>query len=374
MKLTVARKELYEGLQVVSRAVSTHTTLPVLRNVLIEPGTDAIKLSATDLELGVEVLVPAKVQEGGSLTVPAKTLGEIVAALPEADVSLAADDHDNLLICCRRSEYRIHGMTAEDFPALPEVGGNVSLQLPQPLMKDMIRQTALAASDDDSRPILTGVCLALQEDRLRLAATDTHRLAVRTSQVNGAVLNEVKDPVTVIVPVRAMNELMRVLGDGEDSQLQMRIDQNQILFRTERVTLISRLIEGQFPRYERVIPAGHTRRLTIQRDEFLSALRRARIVARDASAKDRIVVATEGENLVITAEAGDLGQAREEIEVAREGDDISIAFNVNYLLEVLGVLDTEGIFLELTEPLSPGVVRPVDGDDYLMVVMPMQVQ
>src|SRR5688572_1845348 len=155
MKLSAARKELYEGLQIVSRTVSAHTSLPVLKNVLIEPGADAIKLSATDLELGVEVLVPAAVQEGGSLTVPAKTLVEIVAALPEADVSLAADDKENLVVCCRRSEYRIHGLSAEDFPALPEVGGSVALQLPQALMKSMIRQTALAASDDDTRPILT---------------------------------------------------------------------------------------------------------------------------------------------------------------------------------------------------------------------------
>jgi DNA polymerase-3 subunit beta len=368
MKLTVTRKELYEGLQVVSRAVSTQTTLPVLKNVLIEPGVDAIKLSATDLELGVEVRVPARVAEGGSLTVPAKTFQEIVAALPEADVSLAGDEKDNLLITCRRSDFRIHGLTAEDFPALPEVGGNVSLQLPQKLMKAMIHQTALAASDDDTRPILTGICMVLQEGSLRLAATDTHRLAVRTANVTNA-----SGDTTVIVPVRAMEELQRVLGDGEEDILDVRIDQNQVLFRTERVTLVSRLIEGQFPRYERVIPTGHTRRLTIQRDELQSSLRRARIVARDAAAKDRVVLATQGENLVITAE-GEEGRAHEEIEVAREGDDISIAFNVTYLLDVLSVVDTEGIFLELTEPLSPAVVRPVDGEDYLMVVMPMQVQ
>jgi DNA polymerase III subunit beta len=368
MKLTVPRKDLYEGLQIVSRAVSTQTTLPVLKNVLIEPGTDAIKLAATDLELGVEVLVPAKVQEGGSLTVPAKTFAEIIAALPEADVSLAADDKDGLLICCRRSDYRIHGLTAEDFPALPEVGGSVAIQLPQRLMKDMIRQTALAASDDDTRPILTGICLVLQDGKLRLAATDTHRLAVRTAQVT-----EASGDTTVIVPVRAMNELMRVLSDDEEAVLQVRVDQNQILFRTERVTLVSRLIEGQFPRYERVIPTGYTRRLTIQRDELQSSLRRARIVARDAAAKDRVVFEASGENLIITAE-GDEGRAHEEFEIAREGDEISIAFNVNYVLEVLGVLDTEGIFLELTEPLSPALVRPVEGDDYLMVIMPMQVQ
>jgi len=367
MKLTVPRKELYEGLQIVSRAVSAHTSLPVLKNILIEPGTDAIKLSATDLELGIEVRVPANIQEGGPLTVPARTLVEIIAALPEADVTLGADDQNNILITCRRSEYRIHGLTAEDFPALPEVGGSVSLQLPQSLFKSMIRQTALAASDDDTRPILTGICLVVQDGKLRLVATDTHRLAVRT-----APITEASGETTVIVPVRAMNELMRVLEDSGEQPVDVRVDQNQVLFRTERVTLVSRLIEGQFPKYERVIPASHSRRLTIQRDDFQSSVRRARIVARDAA--NRIVLATQGENLVITAESGELGRAHEEIEVVREGDEISIAFNANYVLEVLGVMDSQGVFLELSEPLSPAVVRPVDGDDYLMVIMPMQVQ
>jgi DNA polymerase-3 subunit beta len=369
MKLSVARKDLYDGLQVVGRAVSAHTSLPVLKNILIEPGTDGIKLSATDLDLGIEVLVGATIQEPGPITVPARTFQEIIAALPEADVSLAADDQHNVVICCRRSEYRIHGLTAEDFPALPEVGGAVSLQLPQSLMKTMIRQTALAASDDDTRPILTGICLVVQEDSLRLVATDTHRLAVRTAPVT-----ETSGSTTVIVPVRAMNELMRVLSDDETQPLHIRVDQNQILFRTEKVTLVSRLIEGQFPKYERVIPGAHTRRLTIPRDELQSSVRRARIVARDAAAANRVLLATEGENLVITAEAGELGRAHEEIEVVREGDDISIAFNATYVLDVLGVLDTEGVHLELTEPLAPAVVRPVEGDDYLMVIMPMQVQ
>jgi len=317
----------------------------------------------------VEVLVPAKVQEGTALTVPAKTFSEIIAALPEADVSLAADDRDTLVICCRRSEYRIHGLTAEDFPSLPEVGGSISLQIPQPVMKSMIRQTAFAASDDDSRPILTGICLVLQEGRLRMVATDTHRLAVRTASVTETTGGD----TSVIVPARALNELIRVLSDSEDAPLYVRIDQNQILFRTERVTLVSRLIEGQFPRYERVIPASHTRRLTVQRDELQSALRRARIVARDAAAKDRVLFDTQGENLVITAE-GEEGRAHEEFEVVREGDDISIAFNASYFMETLGVVDTEGIFLEMSEPLSPAVIRPVESEDYLMVIMPMQVQ
>src|SRR5262245_2535303 len=170
MKLTVARKELYEGLQSVSRVVSSHTSLPVLKNVLIEPGVNELKLAATDLELGVECILSAAVSEGGTITVPAKLLAEIVGGLPEGDVSLAGDDHNDLVLCSGRAEYRIHGLPAEDFPSLPEVGGEVTLSLPQPLLKAMIHQTAYATSKDETRPILTGVCIALAENLLRLVA------------------------------------------------------------------------------------------------------------------------------------------------------------------------------------------------------------
>ncbi|MBI3911716.1 MAG: DNA polymerase III subunit beta [Armatimonadetes bacterium] len=369
MKLTISRKALYEGLQIVSRAVSTHTSLPVLKNVLIEPGTNAVKLCATDLDLGVEVLAPAQIQESGSLTVPARTLAEIVAALPEADVSLASDDQNHLVLCCRRADYRIHGLPADEFPSLPEVGGDVVFSIAQPLFKEIIRQTVLAASSDDTRPMLTGVYTSLEDKHLRLVATDTHRLAFRDAEVK-----EGSGTATVIIPKRALGELERVLEDDEEQLLQVRLGQNQALFKTETVTLITRLIEGQFPKYERVVPTQWQRRLTIPREEFQSVVRRARIVARDASAANRVVLRTEGENLVVTAEAGEVGKAYEELEVVREGDDIEIAFNASYLLDVAGVLDSEGLYLEMNEPLTPAVIRPVGGAAYLMVIMPMQVQ
>src|SRR5207248_6280637 len=215
-------------------------------------------------------------------------------------------------------------------------------------------------------------------EQLRLVATDTHRLAVRTAPVSEQAGAEAPAEGgaerTVIVPARAMNELMRVLSDGTEEMLHVRIDQNQILFRTDRYTLVSRLIEGQFPRYERVIPAGHTRRITLPREDFLAVVRRARIVARDAAAANRVLLRTSGESLILTAEAGELGRAYEEIEVMREGDDIEVAFNASYLIDLLSVLETEAVHLEMTEPLAPAVVRPVDGPDYLMVIMPMQIQ
>jgi DNA polymerase-3 subunit beta len=368
MKLTCARKDLYEGLQAVARAVSSRSSLPILSNVLIEPGTDAVKLAATDLELGLEFRVPAAVREAGPITVPARTFQEIVAALPEAEVTIAADDHHNVILTCRRSEYRIHGLPAVEFPPLPEVGGDVTVTMPQGLLRDMIRQTIVAVSQDDTRPVLTGIYLVLTAERLTFAATDTHRLAVRATAL--ADLGSATGESAVIVPERAMNELMRLLTAGSEEPVSVRVDANGILFRTETACLVSRLIEGTFPKYERVIPTQHTKKLTIPVEEFTQAVKRAAIVARDNA--NRVALRTNGENLEIRAEAGDLGQAYEEIEVIREGDDIEIAFNARYLQELLGVLETEGLYLEMTEPLAPAVVRPIGNDQYLVVVMPMQ--
>jgi DNA polymerase III subunit beta len=368
MKVTCERRELHEGLQTVARAVSGRSSLPILGNVLLDPGTDALRLAATDLELGIERLVPARVAEAGQITLPARTLSEIVNVLPDAEVTIAADAAaGDVIITCRRSEYRIHGLPAEEFPVLPEVGADAAFTLPERELRDMIRQTTLAASTEDTRPILTGAYTLLEERTLTMVATDTHRLAYRQGTVT-----EASGEVAAIIPARALGELSRVLDAGNDQPVQVRVDKNQVHFRTERATVVSRLIEGQFPKYEKVIPSQHTRKLTIPKEELLQAIRRVEVVARDNA--HRVVFRTAGELLTLTAEAGDLGRAFEEVEVIREGDDIQIAFNARYVMDVLSVLDSEGLYLEMTEPLRPAVVRPVEGPNYLMVIMPMSLQ
>jgi DNA polymerase-3 subunit beta len=368
MKVTCERRELHEGLQTVARAVSGRSSLPILGNVLLDPGTDSLRLAATDLELGIERLVPARVIEAEKITLPAKTLTEIVNVLPEAEVTIAANaGAGDVIISCKRSEYRIHGLPAEEFPVLPEVGADAVFSLPERELRDIIRQTIVAASTEDTRPILTGVFTLIEDQTLTMVATDTHRLAYRQGRATDAT-----GQVATIIPARALSELSRVLDADSDQPVQVRFDKNQVLFRAERVTVVSRLIEGQFPKYEKVIPTEHTRKLTIPKEDLLQALRRVDVVARDNS--HRVVFRTAGELLTLTAEAGDLGRAFEEIEVIREGDDIQIAFNARYVLDVLNVVDAEGLYLEMTEPLRPAVVRPVEGPNYLMVVMPMSLQ
>jgi DNA polymerase-3 subunit beta len=379
MKVTVSRRELHEAMGVVGRAVSTHTSLPVLRNVLLEAGEDGLKLAATDLELSIEMRLPATVQEPGSVTVPARRIAEVVSSLPEADVVLGADSDHRLRVTCRRSDFSLSGVSSEEFPPMPEVAGQISFRLPQGVLKRMVRQTVVAASDDDTRPILTGVLFSFQDGEMRMVATDTHRLAVVTRTRESlekegeasVTLPAVGEDAQLIVPARALRELLRVLDESAAEPVEVQADQNQARFHTPRLTLVSRLIEGQFPRYQRVIPTEWTRRLTIPREELQSALRRVRIMARDAPAKDRVLFEARDDRLVLSAVADD-GRAVDDLEVAREGEEIAIAFNGTFFLELLEVLDGEGLFLELTEPLSPAVARPIEQDDYLMVVMPMQ--
>ncbi len=372
LKAVCARKDLYEAVQTVGHAVSGRTSLPILSHILIEAEGDALKLTATDLELGISLMLPAaRVETAGGLTAPSRILTELLGALPEGDVTLNVDLTHAVRLNCDRSDYKILGLPAEEYPKLPEVKDENGFSIPQKLLRDMIKKTIFAVSPDEARAILTGILIALEGDTIRFVSTDTHRLAVRTATVNNA-----RGSQNAIVPARAMNELMRILSD-EDGEVEVTMSGNQIRFITPQgITVISRLIEGQFPNFERVIPTQHEKKLTLQTQPFQRAVRRAAIVARNNA--NRVILKTLDDRLAIRAESNLDGTAYEEVEVAREGDDVEIAFNAKYVLDVVGVLDEEGLTLDMTEPLKPGVVRPIREDnsapgEYLCVLMPMQI-
>jgi len=382
MQAICPRKDLFEAVQTVGRAVSGRSTLPILSHILAQPQGDGLKLTATDLEMWMECHLPARIEAGlgddeevSGFTAPSRAFTEILGALPDADVILDRPSGGNQMqVRCARSEYKILGLPAEEFPAPPDVTPTATFTLPGELLRDMIRHVLFAVSRDDTRPILTGVLFAFKGDTLKAVATDTHRLAVRT-----LVIADGEGEATAVIPARAMNELLR-LADDEGS-VTIALAQGQARFEITRsdagglgaTTMVTRLIEGQFPNYERVIPTGHDRKLTLETAEFAKAVKRAAIVARDNA--NRVVLETEGAQLVLSAVSSALGSVRDEFEVAREGDDIQIAFNATYMNDVLNIVETEGVVLELTEPLRPGILRPI-GDkaqDYLCVLMPMQV-
>lgn len=364
MKAICNRKDLFEAVQTAGRAVSSRSSLPILGHLLIRSEEDKLRIAATDLEIGMECIAPANVEEHGCMTVPARILTDVLSALPDYEVTLSVDESNVVNLKCGTSDYTILGLPSEDFPMLPEVKDDISFKIAKPVLRDGIRKTIFAVSTEEARPQLTGVLLTLEEDRISLVATDTHRLSVQNCPIMVG-----QGVAQAIIPHRAMGELSRLLTE-DDGEIIVNVSASQILFKVGDITLVSRLIEGQFPNYERVIPAEHDKLLTIPTEHLLQSLKRIVIVARENS--NKAILRTVDGNLVVTAESGSVGKAYEEVDIIKEGDEVEMAFNVRYLLDVLAVMDTEAIELELSGSLSPGLIRGHMEEDYLYVVMPMQ--
>ena len=370
MKITCERSYLAAAVGIAARAVSSRNTLPILANVLLQTEDDRLKLTATDLDTAIRSVIPATVHENGEVAVPARVLGDVVSKLSDAPVTLELQD-GKVTVRSGKSDYTILSLPAEDFPVTPEVKDGGELRLPQSQLKEMLRMTTFAASKEESRSILMGVLFEARGDTLTLVATDTHRLAKKQS----TLANPVENPLSAIIPAKPLAELERVLKDSADEEITIRFGQSQVQFSTGDVTLVSRMLDGQFPNYEKVIPKNTERKITFARDEFLDAVRRVDIVANNNSQK--AILETQGDVMKLTAESQDVGKAYEEVGIRMDGGDIKIAFNARYLMEVLGIVGGEEATLELSGALNPGLLRPGNGQsenpEFLYVVMPMQV-
>ncbi len=367
MEFTTPRKSLHAALQTVTRAVSGKSTLPILSNICVKATADLVTFAATDLELGIKCSFPATVTAAGEITVPAKTIGEIVSQLGEGEVALAVNDRNTAVLKAGKSQYDILGLPAEEFPPLPEVSREVAFQVSQKDLHRMIRSVVIGASLDETRPLLTGLLTRLSGSQLFLVATDTHRLALRSCEVT-----EPEGERTVVIPGRTFNEVLRVLEGNSSLPVQVRFDANQVSFDTGSVQLVSRLIDGQYPKWERVVPQSHTTRLVAPVADFLQATKRSSIVARDNG--NRLSLRALGTQLTLAAQAGNVGKAHEEFEIDREGDEMEIVLNYRYILDVLGVVEGERIAVEMTKPLAPIVMRECDDEAGMFVIMPMQVE
>jgi DNA polymerase-3 subunit beta len=378
MKISCLQENLAKGLAVVGRAVATRSTLPILANILLQSDEGRLRLAATNLEIGINCWIGARVTEEGSITVPARLLTEFVNSLPTGQIDMELSERTQTLnLKCARFEANIKGIEAGEFPDVPtaqSIGTGERLHLRSDVFRRMIDQTAFAAATDESRPILTGVLTQFHQGGLTLAAADGFRLAVATADVG----TDLDQSVGVVIPARALTELNRVSGEHQDPiELIIPPSRSQILFHMTDVDLVSQLIEGSFPDYKQIVPKGHSNQAVVSTQELLKAVKVAFLFARDAANIIRLKILPGGEltpgQLIIAGNSAELGDNVGELDASIQGDEIEIAFNARYLIDALAVMGTEKTSLETSTPSSPGVVRPVAGDDYLCVIMPMHI-
>jgi len=373
VKITCKQQDLSRGLSVVSHAVSSRSTLPILANILLSTDNGRLRLYATNLEIGINCWIDADVHEEGTTTVPAKLITDLVNSLPQApvDISVPEDSH-TMNVKSLRSSANIKGMDPSEFPLSPNTeGSDPAIVIDAAQLKEMISEVAFAAADDDSRPVLTGVLVQVSTGKLTFAAADAFRLAVRASSLtDDAVLRN-----DILIPARTLTELSRILPSEGSVSMIVTPNRSQVLFHSENIDLLSRLIEGTFPNFRQIIPKDHTTRAVVETKEFAAAVRSVAPFARDSSNIARIKIngggGAEPGALTIEATAEDVGDNVSTINAAVDGPEQQIIFNVKYLAEVLAVIDTPEIALEVTSAARPGVVRPVSSADYTYVIMPM---
>jgi len=368
MKFTISKEQLSNGLQAVQNIVSSRTTLPILSNVLLRGEERKLELTATDLDVTVSCSVEAEITKPGALTVPVKRLFGIVRELGNFEIEIDVDEKNACKIKAGASFYKLHGLSAEDFPPLPQFSEKPKIILPQEKLKGMLRRTSFAVSMDETRFVLNGIYLSLNENKITMVATDGRRLALTDEEADVPPGSQAE----FIVPTKAINELNRLLQPKGDVEIQFTENQSLFSLKAENgcsVVVITKLVDGNYPDYRRVIPAEAAERVTLAREELLQALRRAEVMT---SEKTNSVKLTFSENnLTITANTPEVGEARESIAIKYKGKEFAIAFNPVFLMEGLKALDDDEVFLELTDELSPGVVK-INGP-YLYVIMPMRV-
>ncbi|HIQ00909.1 MAG TPA: DNA polymerase III subunit beta [Anaerolineales bacterium] len=373
MKVSCLQENLAKGLSIVGRAVSPRSTLPILSHVLLATDGGRLRLSATNLEIGINCWIGARVEEEGTIAVPARTFIDLVNALPPDRVDMEGVVRTMTLnLRCGRSEANIKGMDAVEFPPIPMPEGEGGVRLDAEALRTAIAQVAFAAATDEARPILTGVLVQFEEDRVTLAAADGYRLSVRSVPLP----EPVGEPFSVIVPARAMVELGRICADQEEPVLTtVTPDHNRILFQLTDVVLVSQLIPGNFPDYRQIIPRDRNTRTVVGTADLLKACRTAQIFARDGAhiVQFHVHLGTDLEpgRLVVSATSAETGDDVTQLDASVEGEPIEIAFNVKYLIDVLSVLGTPQVALDTTSSSSPGVLRPVGEEDFIHVVMPM---
>lgn len=373
MEIKCKKEDLFSGVQAVERIVSTRSTLPIIGNILFETTKDGMKLSANNLEMGLEVNVSANIKQEGSVLLPAKTLAGIVSKLPSSDINMRKNDKGIVKISYKQSNFNINGLSPEEFPVLPKLKDTKNISISPKIFTEMAKQTIFAVSSSEDKYVLNGILLEIgkgakdDDSNIRMVATDGFRLAKRGEKISG-----VNFDASVIVPAKALLEVVKMVqGAQEQGELKISVSNEQIAFRFNESYLVSRLIQGQFPDYKQVIPKSSEVKISVDTAAFLESAERAAVIAGGSS--NIVKLKIEDGKVHIFASTPDVGSIDEVVEVEIEGKAKDpIAFNVRLLTDVLKAIESEKVVFEFSGPLSPGVIKPGDGSNYLYIIMPIR--
>lgn len=363
MKFSVSKEALLDALGKTQNVVSTRANLPILSNVLIEAEDSTLRLTTTDTDVTMRCTIPATVEKPGATTIPVKRLAAIVRELPAVEISLETDSKSHTVIRSGGSFFKICGLPADEFPAFPSMQAGKEYKLKQSELKDGLRKTSYAISADQTRYVLNGILFAFKDNRLTLVATDGRRLALFESDMEFPQSLE----SDIIVPTKAINELQRLLSDG--GEMIIHATENLVCFSLNNTVLVSKRVEGNYPNYRQVIPSETKERITLEREAFFNCVHRVALLSNDKSSSVRFTFSKN--QIDISLNTPDVGEARETISVVYRGPEFSIAFNPEFLLDPLRNLSTEEVYLELIDEMSPGVLKI--NTPFLYVIMPMRV-
>lgn len=364
MKIICSKENLLEGINIVQKAVSTKTTLPILEGILVE-ADEKIKLTGNDLEIGIECYVEADVKRKGSVVLGSRMFGDIIRRLPDSEIMIEVKENNAVAIECENSLFEIRGISAEGFPALPSITKENGIRMSQKIIKDMIKQTIFAVSIDENRPILTGSLFEYKDGRLTIVSIDGFRLALRTT----SAVSEVGDR-SIVIPGKTLNEISKIIQPADDD-LYIYAAGNQILFDMGKCIMVSRLLEGEYLNYSGIIPKESETKVTVNTKELLACFERASLVITNEERRYPVKMDISDDMMVITSNT-EVGNVREEIRLEMEGKKLEISFNPRYFIEALRVIENESIDVYFTTSIGPCTIRPVQGDEFAYLILPIR--
>lgn len=357
------KQKLQEGILITQKAITGKSTMPILEGIYINASKEGLTLIGSDMDVSIETKVDADVIEEGTVVIDSKIFGEIIRKLPNSDVKIEIIESDTVQISCQKSVFNVVYMNYEEFPALPTIDEEKQIQVPQNILKDMIKSTSFAIAQDETRPILQGILFEMKDKKLNLVALDGYRLAIKTEYLDSDF------HIEVVIPGKTLSEVSKILEDVE-SIVNITFTNNHILFNLEKTRIISRLLDGKYVNYNSLLPQEHKLLVEVNKQDLQNGIERASLMAKEGNS-NLIKLDVQEDNLVITSNS-QLGKVREEVGINLQGEGIQIAFNSRYLLDVLKNMEDDNVVLEMTSSVTPCIIKAKETDSYKYLVLPVR--